>query len=507
MKDNGSGGGGSGGDDDDDTGAEAGIKPFITDCDAAGSTDSAVGAAASAGAQRGRRGGDDSSDDDDDGGLSFDNLFEATAAATQAEEDDSSAAIPVMEVTESEWSTWPNNYEYSSWSGMAPRDLLFEWCRKNKNEKQPPRYTKHSVGGKYKYSVKVPLGTKCTPLEYTPPICVSSTREAQDLCATLALYELAPDAGFHRRLPPPLRNLWMQRKRDSEAKAAQVQKASTAPRDAFVQDLLAVVAQISSTDSDAGTGTAGNKDEGRPPSWPSSAASLGKDSGGAGSDGESNGDGGGDGNRGGNSDSDESVADDWDASSGGGSDTDDVNRTSDGGAAAAAAVTPTMAAPSVPGGSQSSKSTAAACLGGGSGGGHKRKGIGRSIDLLQRGLASSSAQRILKTQRGSLPAYRDRVAIVDTIQNNQVTVISGETGCGKSTQVPQLVLQRILLEHRHAAGQAAEADGGGGGGGDDADAGMDCHIVCTQPRRISAISIACRVSDELGQLSPGGLVG
>ena len=61
--------------------------------------------------------------------------------------------------------------------------------------------------------------------------------------------------------------------------------------------------------------------------------------------------------------------------------------------------------------------------------------------------------------------------------SNQVVVVSGETGCGKTTQLPQ-----FLLEDAIARGRGAEAS-----------------IVCTQPRRIAAISVAQRVAEERGE--------
>ncbi|KAG7119162.1 putative helicase C15C4.05 like protein [Verticillium longisporum] len=68
-----------------------------------------------------------------------------------------------------------------------------------------------------------------------------------------------------------------------------------------------------------------------------------------------------------------------------------------------------------------------------------------------------------------------RQQVVDTVDREQVVIICGETGCGKSTQVPS-----FLLEHQLAQGKP-------------------CKIYCTEPRRISAISLARRVSEELGE--------
>ena len=79
-----------------------------------------------------------------------------------------------------------------------------------------------------------------------------------------------------------------------------------------------------------------------------------------------------------------------------------------------------------------------------------------------------------------LPISERRSEIMDAIRDHQVVVVAGETGSGKSTQLPKMCLELGLQEH-----------------------GWIGH---TQPRRIAARSIAERVSSELGD-ELGGLVG
>ncbi|KAJ3036814.1 ATP-dependent RNA helicase dhx29 [Rhizophlyctis rosea] len=89
---------------------------------------------------------------------------------------------------------------------------------------------------------------------------------------------------------------------------------------------------------------------------------------------------------------------------------------------------------------------------------------------------SAEYNEILK-QRQVLPVYAMRNEILAAISSHQVVIISGETGSGKSTQIPQFILEDAL-----------------------ATLPPECSIICTQPRRISAVSIATRVSEEMGDL-------
>ena len=79
--------------------------------------------------------------------------------------------------------------------------------------------------------------------------------------------------------------------------------------------------------------------------------------------------------------------------------------------------------------------------------------------------------------REKLPAYSKREELLRQIEENQVLVISGETGCGKTTQVPQFILEDAIGKNK----------------------GFHCNIICTQPRRISAISVSDRVASERGE--------
>ncbi|MGB9906861.1 MAG: ATP-dependent RNA helicase HrpA [Candidatus Saccharicenans sp.] len=72
-----------------------------------------------------------------------------------------------------------------------------------------------------------------------------------------------------------------------------------------------------------------------------------------------------------------------------------------------------------------------------------------------------------------LPITRHRQEIVRAIKDNRVVIVCGETGCGKSTQLPKMCLE---------AGR-----------------GLAGKIACTQPRRIAAMTIAQRLSEELDQ--------
>ncbi|XP_013779316.1 probable ATP-dependent RNA helicase YTHDC2 isoform X2 [Limulus polyphemus] len=110
--------------------------------------------------------------------------------------------------------------------------------------------------------------------------------------------------------------------------------------------------------------------------------------------------------------------------------------------------------------------------------GHENRDVNRTTGRLNNGIPQVPQSRLdseLSSVRESLPIWPLRENIVKTIFHNQVVLLVGDTGCGKTTQVPQ-----FILDHCHVSGQP-------------------CRIICTQPRRLAALSVAERVAAERGE--------
>lgn len=84
----------------------------------------------------------------------------------------------------------------------------------------------------------------------------------------------------------------------------------------------------------------------------------------------------------------------------------------------------------------------------------------------------SSKYYDILTKRKALPVYSFKEELIDKVKNHQIVVVEGETGSGKTTQIPQFLLPMLAVP------------------------GKRC-VACTQPRRVAAMSIAKRVSEEM----------
>ncbi|KAH6806578.1 ATP-dependent RNA helicase [Perilla frutescens var. frutescens] len=96
----------------------------------------------------------------------------------------------------------------------------------------------------------------------------------------------------------------------------------------------------------------------------------------------------------------------------------------------------------------------------------KKEAYGKALSFGQRSKLS------IQEQRQSLPIYKLKKELIQAVHDNQVLVVIGETGSGKTTQVTQYLAE---------AGYTAKG-----------------KIGCTQPRRVAATSVAKRVAEEFG---------
>lgn len=110
---------------------------------------------------------------------------------------------------------------------------------------------------------------------------------------------------------------------------------------------------------------------------------------------------------------------------------------------------------------------------------HKRNRFSDHM-MKSRGSSNFSRSKTLREQREFLPAFAVREDLLRVIRENQVVVVIGETGSGKTTQLAQFLNE----------------DGYGKTG----------VIACTQPRRVAAMSVAKRVAEEM-EVPLGGEVG
>ncbi|KAJ1021076.1 hypothetical protein NDA16_003862 [Ustilago loliicola] len=104
----------------------------------------------------------------------------------------------------------------------------------------------------------------------------------------------------------------------------------------------------------------------------------------------------------------------------------------------------------------------------------------RKSEQLESALAnyySDDAMAKMRDQRLSLPVSQKQSDVLVKVELNQVTICTAATGSGKTTQIPQILFDDYILQGK----------------------GAKCNIICTQPRRIAAISVAERVAKERGE--------
>ncbi|CAF1614124.1 unnamed protein product [Adineta ricciae] len=96
------------------------------------------------------------------------------------------------------------------------------------------------------------------------------------------------------------------------------------------------------------------------------------------------------------------------------------------------------------------------------------------------------------TSPSQLPIHSMRKKIVQTVFSNDCCIFLGETGCGKTTQIPRFLYEAREKKLKHMMTKKSQRN--------------KYLICCTQPRRVAAISVAERVSSEVNQKC-GELIG
>ncbi|KAF4319907.1 hypothetical protein BBO99_00001576 [Phytophthora kernoviae] len=351
------------------------------------------------------------------------NMLKAQAAAAQAAQAQAAAAAP--------------------WTGKSPRDHLEQHCRKNGLQKpQFKKLQRTPVGGQL-YSVV--LGNKTRGKQEInvrdagdAAQGYDSISDAKDAVATSALYELAPDLPLYRVLPPVYRDMWQRWVKERQEDEAAAAAADRDEHDDLLDKIFCTLPpEIAEKRAVV---------EPPAPINQPSAATKGDTR---------------------NSDTLEDWSvDDWDADL---SDEDGEAATkSANNNITAEGNTSLINELEVEKESESDRQAALE--------------LSRQLREQLEKRMRSGAYRLKLPQREGLPIASFKKQVIETLTHHDVILISGETGCGKSTQVPQFLLEDLLF---------SEAGGARG------------QIVCTQPRRLAAISLAERVSEELGESAMG----
>ncbi|KAL8170369.1 hypothetical protein V2J09_022173 [Rumex salicifolius] len=93
------------------------------------------------------------------------------------------------------------------------------------------------------------------------------------------------------------------------------------------------------------------------------------------------------------------------------------------------------------------------------------------------GKAYSQRYYEILEKRKSLPVWQQKEEFFQVLKDNQIIILVGETGSGKTTQIPQFVLDAVELETP--------------------DKRRKMMVACTQPRRVAAMSVSRRVAEEM----------
>lgn len=368
--------------------------------------------------------------------------IEAVVKPADDDDDDSPPDMDIfeMEADESEPAvvTKPiRDYKYKITGGQrAPKDALKEFVQQHL--KTTPKVSFDAHKGCHQFKITVRFANDAPGISITPDEICASQKEGHELATVLALFTLARREGLlnrqvHKNLPVPFRNRWLDWLDEEKAEGVRRVREEARPRIEFVEGLLAQHSKELKKDAE--------EEEVVVVDAPARAFSdVGSDD------------------------------DDWE---------NEIVKMPDTSVLSTAAPSDKYDDDGI-----ERDAPEYGCQY------RPRKG-GAPPDVLLNSLAQHRLKLgdnyyDIQEQRAGLPVTQQKNEILDMIKNHSVSIVSGATGSGKTTQVPQFVLESLLENSQ------------------------DCDIVVTEPRRISAVSVAKRVAHEMGTQSPGskdGLVG
>ena len=367
------------------------------------------------------------------------------------------------------------------WSGATPREKLDQWCRERGNPK--PQYEVASketlrcrVWAPQRERIQKKNARKAKGCAAVGPPTLVATADVgdamldpwarsracpggasgagRDFAATKALYALSPELPLYRVLPPPFRGWWLDRLEDARAardaenaiSAEARQQLTDKKLDDVLQQVLAAMEARAVAGDDGGAAAPAPAAAAAPPqpkdAWEDPAP----------------------------------ATDSWE---------DLLSSDDEAAAPAPSEATASVAAPESAAAPEAAAAADARRL--------KQTKAGDEWKAWWLARKRSKGYSAMRETRSALPAAKSRDAFVDAAafaaspRHADGIVVCGETGSGKTTQLPHFILDSELC----AGGLRAS----------------DVRIIVTQPRRVAATSVARRVAEECGEDDVGGLVG
>jgi hypothetical protein len=419
---------------------------------------------------------DNGNDNEDEGecgifGMLGEEEEEAYSASQKSEQQQQDSKEDISPTPPPKDPVVPKDSIPAGWTGTTPKQILHDRCKKQKIRQ--PQYFKMSRnnGARIQVATVPEKGTSSksntaatTMITVETDNYMGSYMDAQHYLATRVLYELDPNLPLHRLMPPFYRDLWQSwSQKVQQEQDAQQQQHQDAIQ-AKIQRLMECIptkqpstststitksnatTSFSTTDATQGTTTSSKAASINETNRKTTLAPVTRDC------------------------WDDEV--EWDATDVS-EDENDLWYASKVNQQASSAImdddatsteTPATLHPS-----SSPNST--------------RSGTALKEAFLQR--QSTTKYQSMLQVRSTLPMYTFRTLILEKIRANPVTILCAETGAGKTTQCPQFILEEAFLQ----------------GHGD------AVSVICTQPRRVAATSVAERVSEEMAERTLGDTVG